>query len=232
MQDNLIFTPCDVGLASTYLQVLTLVESGFVRGVGQASVEKVYRSTCAPLSADRPDQPMHPIPSQPPSVSDLKRAMNQLMFWCTGSRSQPAHPGLSQPGNRHVQRHGTGEGEGGNLLEVLGDWSATPLLLACLGIQTSEGQEDRMIPDDREEYGDLCGAYSIVESLSFADAFLDRRDLRVLEVGCRFFEVFYSVHLFARPFSVGGHRMSVSDRQKYSSHVQREPVCNRKRRGR
>lgn len=185
LQDHLVFTPCDVGLASTYLQVLTLVESGFARGVGQASVEKVYRSTYAPLSADRPDQPMHPIPSQPPSVSDLKRAMNQFMFWCTGSHSQPANLGHPQPGNRHVQR--TGEGEDGTLLEDLGDWSAAPRLLACLGIQTSEGQEARMIPDDREEYGDLCGAYSMVEYLSFADAFLDRRDLRVLEVGCRFF---------------------------------------------
>ena len=105
------------------------------------------------------------------------------MFWCAGSRSQPAHLGPSQPGNGHVQRQSTGEGEGegGYLLEVLGDWSATP---TYLGIQTSEGQEDRTLPDDRGEYGDMCGAYSMVESLSFADAFLDRRDLRVLEVRC------------------------------------------------
>ena len=187
VQDHLVFTPCDVSLASTYLQVLALVESGFVHSVGRASVEKVYRSACAPLSADRPDQPMHPIPSQPPLVSDLKRAMNQVMFWCAGSRSQPAHLGPPQPGNGHVQRQSTGEGEdegegeGGYLLEVLGDWSAAP---TYLGIQTSEGQEDRMIPDDRGVYGDMCGAYSMVESLSFADAFLDRRDLRVLEVCC------------------------------------------------
>jgi hypothetical protein len=185
--------------------VLALVESGFVRGVERASVEKVYRTTCAPLSADLPDQPMHPIPGQPPSVPDLKRAMNQVMFWCAGCRSQPAHVGPPQPGNRHVQCQGTGEGEGEDrgLIEVLGDWSAAPVLLTYSSIQTSDGQEDRRIPDGRGEYGDLCDAYSMVESLSFADAFIDRRDLRVLEVRCQPLRVIYSFHLLLVPFRSG-----------------------------
>lgn len=137
---------------------------------------------------------MHPIPSQPPSVPDLKRAMNQVMFWCAGSRS--ARLGPPRPGNRHVQCQGRGEGE--DILEVIGDWSAAPVLL---GIQTSpEDQEDIRIPDGREEYGDLCGAYSMLESLSFADAYVDRRGFRVLEVRCRFFRVFYSFHLLHVPF--------------------------------
>lgn len=144
---------------------------------------------------------MHPIPGHPPSVPDLKSAMNQVMFWCAGSRSQPAHLGPPQPGNRHVQRQGTGEGEGEDrcLMEVLGDWSVAPYF----GIQMSEGQEDRRIPDGRVEYGDLCGAYSMVESLSFADALIDRRALRVLEVRCRFLRVFHSFHLLRVPFRSG-----------------------------
>ena len=182
--------------------MLALVESGFVRSVERASMEKVYRTTCTPLSADRPDQPMHPIPGQQSSVPDLKRAMNQVMFWCAGSRSQPAHVEPPQPGNRHVQRQGTGEGDGEDrsLIEVLGDWSAPPGLVTYSGIQTLGGQEDRGIPDGRMEYGDLCGAYSMVESLSFADAFIDRRDLRVLEVRCQSLRVINSFHLLLVPF--------------------------------
>lgn len=194
LQDHLIFTPCDAELASTYLQVLTLVESGIPRGVKRRSAEKVYRTTCTPLSADMPDQPMHPIPRQAPSVPDLKRAMNQVMFWCAGSQS--AHLGPTHPGNRHVQCQGRGEGE--DILQVIGDWSAAPVFL---GIQTSpEGQEDTRIPDGREEYGDLCGAYSMLESLSFVDAYIDRRASRVLEVRWRFFRVFYSFQLLRVPF--------------------------------
>lgn len=162
--------------------MLALVETGFRRNVEREGIEKVYRTTCTPLSADTPDQPVHPIPNQPPSVPDLKRAMNQVMFWCAGVQSA-AH-GPPQPGDRHPERQDGGEGEVGCLLEVLGDWLTSPALLApMMGIQTSEeGQEDRRIPDGREEYGDLCGAYSMLEFISFADAYVDRRDPRVLEV--------------------------------------------------
>ena len=121
--------------------------------------------------------------------------MNQVMFWCAGSRSAYLDP--THPGNRHVQRQGRGEGE--DILEVIGDWSAAPVLL---GIQTSpEGQEDIRIPDGRKEYGDLCGAYSMLESLSFVDAYVDRRGLRVLEVRCRIIS-FLFVSFIARSFSV------------------------------
>lgn len=220
LQDHLVFTPCDVGLASTYLQVLALVESGFKRGVERGSVEKVYRTTFRRLSADMPDQPMHPIPSQAPPMPDLKRAMNQVMFWCAGS--QPAQLGPSQPGNRHVQRQGRGrgEGEGECLLEVLGDWSAAPVCLAYFGIQTSEGEEESRIPDGRWEYGDLCGAYSLVESLSFADANLDRRHLRILEVRCRFLRVSYSLGV---PFRSGATNEDV--RQTISSLAYATRTC-------
>jgi hypothetical protein len=66
-------------------------------------------------------------------------------------------------------------------LEVLGDWTVAPAadLLAHRDIQidTSPG------PGGEEEaYSDLCGAYSLLESVSFADAHVDRRDGWVLEV--------------------------------------------------
>jgi len=142
--------------------------------------------------------------------------MNQVMFWCAGFRS--AHLGHPHPGNRHVQRQGRGEGEGEDKLEVIGDWSSAPVLLAHSGIQKSpEGQEDRRIPDGREEYGDLCGAYSMLESLSFADAYIDKRDPRLLEVRWRSsIRLIYCVFLFGRT-----QRMSASDRQSFLSH---EPV--------
>jgi hypothetical protein len=156
--------------------VLALAESGFTRGVERGSVQKVYTMTHTPLSADTPDQPMHPIPSQPPSVLDLKRAMNQVMFWCAGSRS--AHPGLAQLGNQDLERQ-AGEGYGCSL-EVLGDWSA------AIQMSAAGHEEDIGMPEGREEYNDLCSAYCLVESLSFADAYIDRRDVRVLEVRCQF----------------------------------------------
>jgi hypothetical protein len=80
IQTHLVFEPCSEPLAQSYLRCLALAEG---HALGRLAVEKHLSERQSGLRVDYPDQPMHPLPTDPhPFYLDLRKAINRMQLWC------------------------------------------------------------------------------------------------------------------------------------------------------
>ncbi|KAG8859194.1 hypothetical protein FRB91_008689 [Serendipita sp. 411] len=153
LQAILEFKPCDVGLAVSYLQAIGVYEGHYIK----KEVAHSYYTRDAmyhPLDADVPDQPMHPYPSQDPLVvPDLKRSINALQFLLTTKKN------ISVPYETN--------------LAAFSNWPHRPAVMPELVIGTEDGHFRRSAP--QEDLETLIHLSELVDSISFSDAFIDRR---------------------------------------------------------
>ncbi|KIM25593.1 hypothetical protein M408DRAFT_315238 [Serendipita vermifera MAFF 305830] len=158
LQTILEFKPCEVELATSYLQAISLAE-GYPIARNVARDIYTDRAVYFPMEVDVPDQPMLPVPSQGPIVQfDLKRAINHTQFSLI---TAPVHAETSE-----------------SSLAELGSWSQSPAVMPEAIVEGS--QHNRSSLEDLEtilQLGDLS------ECISFADAHVDRRPKVSLELG-------------------------------------------------
>ncbi|KAG9015509.1 hypothetical protein FRB94_000114 [Tulasnella sp. JGI-2019a] len=159
LQTTLYFEPPPKPMMSAYLRSLART-SGCVISEDTADLI-VDASMYKPLSADLPDQPTHPLPSQEPPRPDLRRAINQLQFW-SADRSQSF--------DDHVAATIAPEDEGWtDSQDRLCDWSSQKN--CCDTMEEDNGTPGRTM-------GALCG---FMDAVSWADAYIDRRPMAALD---------------------------------------------------
>jgi hypothetical protein len=167
LQSTLEFKVCDIELATSYLQAIALAEG---HSVSHSTARRIYDKEAVyyPIPGDVPDQPMPPLPSQGPLFSsDLKRAINQLQFYCVaGITIPPLHD---------------------NSLDRLGDWANEPAVIAGQ-IKEVKPRYSLKTPI-HEDLEQLLQLSEFADSISFGDAYVDRRLKSTLEVRLRHFWV-------------------------------------------
>lgn len=160
LQSTLAFKACDLELATSYLQAIALAEG---HSISRNAARRIYDEEAIyyPIAGDVPDQPMPPLPSQGPLVaSDLKRAINQLQFYCIAGRSIPPSYPCSLSG--------------------LGDWGQEPAVMAEQIKEVKPRYSQRTPPHEDLEH--LLRLSEFIDSISFGDAYVDRRLKSTLEV--------------------------------------------------
>lgn len=161
LQCVLEFVSCDPSLATSYLQAIAFAEGhqiprSFARRIYME--DGIYR----PLEVDIPDQPIHPCASQDMAlVPDLKRAINQLQIQLTGTQNIiEATPDTSLGG--------------------LGNWIEEP---AAMPEQRDEEPLRKFRgKTSNRELETMLGLNSLLDAVSFSDAFIDRRSNAAIEV--------------------------------------------------
>ena len=161
MQTCLLFQSCPPPLAVSFLQSVCLAE-GYL--VSPKQLEAMYMTTYEPLSSDEPDEPSTPFPSQPRPRPDLRRALNDLQFWC--------QRGVSPGGDELIREKSRPFTEVSNITtsswtEVFADWSRPPHGDTAEEIPTLEA--------------DISRLWKHSECASYADAYIERRLSDVLE---------------------------------------------------
>ena len=160
MQTVLEFKPCDIELATSYLQAISLAEG---HPVERTIAREIYTDagTYIPMEADIPDQPMLPVPSQGPLVQpDLKRAINHLQFSLITSLD------------------GSGIPETG--LAGFGSWSQPPAVMP--GAIVEDPRRNRHETSSHKDLETVLQLGDLADSISFGDAQVDRRIKVSLEV--------------------------------------------------
>lgn len=147
-------------MATSYLQAIALAEG---HSIPRNAARRIYDEEAVyyPIAGDVPDQPMPPVASQGPLFSsDLKRAINQLQFHCIAGRLIPPSYQYS--------------------LSSLGDWGQESAVTAEQ-IKEVKPRYSRKTPP-HEDLEHLLQLSEFVDSISFGDAYVDRRLKSTLEV--------------------------------------------------
>ncbi|KAG8820529.1 hypothetical protein FRC17_010129 [Serendipita sp. 399] len=153
LQAILEFQECSNELAVSYLQAIGIHEGHYIKretAYNYYTHDAMYH----PLDADIPDQPMHPLPSQGRLViPDLKRSINALQFFLTTDNT------ISVPYETNVA--------------AFGNWSDRPAVMP----EIVNGTEDGLFrkPAPQEDLETLIHLSELADSISFGDAFIDRR---------------------------------------------------------
>jgi len=153
LQTTLKFEQCDVALATSYLQAISLAEG---RPVERNVAHAIYTNEAAyfPMEADIPDQPMLPVPSQGTLVlPDLKRAINHLEISL----------------KTLCNTVGTQE----ESLAGFGNWSEQPAVVPDPVVEISCPRHHKHSPDGDLET--ILQLSNFLESISFGDAHVSRR---------------------------------------------------------
>ena len=160
LQAVLNFGPCDVELATSYLQAISLAEG---RPIERNVARDIYtrQAVYFPMEADIPDQPLLPLPSQADLVlPDLKRAINHLQISLNTSHDI-------------VDTHEKG-------LDSFGNWSEH-LVVVPDRVEISRPLQQRCPPNEDLEI--IFQLSELLDSISFGDAHVCRRMEVSLEVG-------------------------------------------------
>lgn len=160
LQTVLEFKPCDVELATSYLQAISLAEG---RPIERNLAREIYTDNAVflPMAADVPDQPMLPVPSQGSLVHpDLKRAINHLQISLI-----------------------TACDTAGVVYDVpdgFWDWSQQPAVMPDTIVEVP-GVNQRKC-SSIEDLETILQLGDLADSISFGDAHVDRRTKVLLEV--------------------------------------------------
>jgi hypothetical protein len=159
LQAVLNFGRCDIELATSYLQAISLAEG---RPIERNVAQDIYtrQAVYFPMEADTPDQPLLPVPSQVDLVlPDLKRAINHLQISLNTSRDI-------------VGTHEKG-------LDGFGDWSEQ-LVVVPDRVEISRPLQHNSSPN--EDLETIFQLSELLDSISFGDAHVCRRMEVSLEV--------------------------------------------------
>lgn len=163
LQATLAFEPASVAVMTSYIRCLALTDGKVIpeHVAREISEESKYR----PIATDLPDQPVHPLPYQEPPVIDLRRAIQQLQYFCAASGTTLSHwEGDIQTFHSLYPESWTAKSES------VCDWS--------LGVKAAAEE-----PKPGKE---LASVWRFMDLVSVADAHMNRRPERVLEVSlCR-----------------------------------------------
>jgi hypothetical protein len=159
LQAVLDFGRCDVELATSYLQAISLAEG---RPIERSVAQGIYthQAVYFPMAADTPDQPLLPLPSQAELVlPDLKRAINHLQISL----------------NTLCDIVGTQE----KGLDGFGNWSERPVVPDRI-VEISRPHQHKSLPN--EDLETIFQLSELLDSISFGDAHVCRRMELSLEV--------------------------------------------------
>lgn len=167
LQTILDFEPCPPSLIATYLQQLCNAEG--YRSIPRNTLQHISAFTHRPLSFDYPDQPMHPVPTQPLPCPDLRRAIHQTQLLCQSQRDQTLwHDPI---GGNTIDW----DGETRDLFEHLSDWGSE--------VQRHSYPENTSSQQDHEKEAKIMRRLSTFsDCISFADWAVDRRTDDAMEV--------------------------------------------------
>lgn len=162
LQTTLYFESPPKPVMSSYLRCLAQASG---REISQDAADSIVDgSVYKPLSADLPDQPVHPLPVQEPFCPDLRQAINQLQFASFSGSER-----LGEDAASAILPEGEGWTDG---QESLCDWSH----LVDFG--------DTMVDRDRSSRA-MAALWEFMEVVSVTDAHIDRRPVAALDVSAR-----------------------------------------------
>jgi hypothetical protein len=160
LQTILEFKPCEEGLGTSYLQAISIAED---RPIAREFANNIYMEEAVyfAMVADMPDQPMLPDPSQGRLCQpDLKRAINYLQFQLIGGLPQRVDHNQST--------------------EAFGQWAEEPAIQPVQSLDNPPLNYRKI--SSNPDLENMLQLSELMESISFSDAFVDRRLRSVLNV--------------------------------------------------
>ncbi|KAG8973815.1 hypothetical protein FRC05_008234 [Tulasnella sp. 425] len=157
LQATLAFEPASVAVMTSYIRCLALTDGKVIpeHVAREISEESKYR----PIATDLPDQPVHPLPYQEPPVIDLRRAIQQLQYFCAASGTTLSSHSEETTFHSLYPESWTAKSE------RVCDWS--------VGVNA--------VTEEPKPGKELSSLWRFMDLVSVADAHMNRRPERVLE---------------------------------------------------
>ncbi|KAG8856815.1 hypothetical protein FRB96_006319 [Tulasnella sp. 330] len=158
LQNTLYFESPPKPVMSSYLRSLAQANG---RTISKAIAESIVDgSVYKPLSADLPDQPVHPLPTQETPRPDLRQAINQLQF---------ASSGKWEHFSDHVASAILPDGEGWtDSRDGLCDWTRHVDIGDTVAVKDRQSEE-------------MAALWEFMEAVSVVDAHIDQRPVAALD---------------------------------------------------